>query len=58
MSRLGKIFSRHLFIRSIEAELQNFAPDYHIIAAPGFKADPAKHGTNSEVAVALNIKEN
>ncbi|MDD2432394.1 MAG: phosphoenolpyruvate carboxykinase (ATP) [Clostridia bacterium] len=51
------IFSRHLFIRPIEAELQNFAPDYHIIAAPGFKADPAKHGTNSEVAVALNIKE-
>ncbi|MGI6587479.1 MAG: phosphoenolpyruvate carboxykinase (ATP) [Peptococcia bacterium] len=51
------IFARHLFIRPTKKELQNFAPDYHIIAAPGFKADPARHGTNSEVVVALNITE-
>ena len=51
------IFVRHLFIRPTQEELQNFTPDYHIIAAPGFKADPAKHGTNSEVAVVINLTE-
>ena len=51
------IFARHLFIRPTPEELQNFTPEYHIVAAPGFKTDPAKHGTNSEVAVVINLTE-
>ena len=51
------LFARQLFIRPAQEELSNFAPDYHIIAAPGFKADPQKYGTNSEVAVVLNLTE-
>jgi len=51
------IFVRHLFIRPSREELQNFTPDFHIITAPGFKADPARHGTNSEVAVVINLTE-
>lgn len=51
------IFARHLFIRPTEGELANFAPDYYVIAAPNFQADPKKHGTNSEAAVVLNITE-
>jgi len=51
------IFSRHLFIRPTQEELQNFTPDYHIVVAPGFKADPTRHGTNSEAAVVINLTE-
>jgi phosphoenolpyruvate carboxykinase (ATP) len=51
------IFARHLFIRPTPEELQNFVPDYQIIAAPAFKADPSRHGTNSEAVVALNLTE-
>jgi phosphoenolpyruvate carboxykinase (ATP) len=51
------LFAHQLFIRPTKEELTGFAADYHVIAAPGFKADPQKHGTNSEVAVVLNITE-
>lgn len=51
------MFAHQLFIRATKKDLIDFLPAYHIIAAPGFKADPQKHGTNSEVAVVLNLTE-
>lgn len=51
------MFAHQLFIRPTKEELVDFSPDYHIIAAPEFKADPQKHGTNSEAAVVLNLTE-
>lgn len=38
-------FAANMFIAPAIEELENFEPDWTIIHAPGFKADPAKHGT-------------
>ncbi|MDD4049109.1 MAG: phosphoenolpyruvate carboxykinase (ATP), partial [Clostridia bacterium] len=51
------MFCHQLFIRPTAEELVDFFPDYHIIAAPGFKANPQKHGTNSEAAIVVNLTE-
>jgi phosphoenolpyruvate carboxykinase (ATP) len=34
-----------MFLRPAEDELEEFEPDWHIIQAPGFKADPSVDGT-------------
>ena len=41
----SNLFAYNMFLRPAEAELENFEPDWHIIQAPGFKADPAVDGT-------------
>jgi len=51
------LFAHQLFIRPTKQELKQFAPEFTIIAAPGFKADPAVDGTNSEAFVILNFQE-
>ncbi len=48
------LFCRNLFIDDPSAA-DAVAPRFTIIDAPGFKADPARHGTNSEVVIALNF---
>ena len=48
------LFCRNLFIDSPEAEAAA-APGFTIIDSPGFKADPARHGSNSDVMIALNF---
>src|SRR4029079_17958686 len=48
------LFCRNLFIddpRAAEAA----APELTIIDSPSFKADPVRHGTNSDVVIALNF---
>src|SRR4029078_13369153 len=37
------------------ADLPGFQPQFTVLCAPSFKADPAKHGTRSEVAIAVNL---
>lgn len=51
------IFIGQLLLRPTPEDLGNFIPDYHIISAPGFQADPQKHGTNSEAVIAINLAE-
>jgi len=46
------LFARNLFI---EDDASAHLPELTIIDSPSFKADPARHGTNSEVVVALNF---
>jgi len=46
------LFARNLFIPGDTAD---HVPELTIIDSPSFKADPARHGTNSEVVVALNF---
>ena len=41
----SNLFAYNMFLRPTENELENFEPDWHIIQAPGFKADPAVDGT-------------
>jgi len=44
----SNLFCYNMFIRPEEKDLENFTPHWHIIQAPGFKADPAVDGTRAE----------
>ena len=41
----SNLFALNMFITPQEEELENFKPDWHIIHAPSFKANPKKDGT-------------
>ena len=43
------LFARQLFIRPTEAELKTHQPEFTIVSAPGFLANPTRDGPNSEV---------
>src|SRR6202789_3566223 len=49
------LFVRQLFLRPSPEELKLHQPEFTVIAAPDFKADPQRDGTNSEVFVLLNF---
>ncbi|MEJ6395654.1 phosphoenolpyruvate carboxykinase [Gymnodinialimonas sp. 2305UL16-5] len=51
------LFIRHLLRRPDASELASFIPEFTIINCPSFKADPAKHGCNSETVIALNFSK-
>src|SRR5712691_8900846 len=52
------LFARNLFIvDSTPAAAATHVPQFTIIASPQFQADPKRHGTNSEVVIALNFAE-
>ncbi|MDB5192319.1 MAG: phosphoenolpyruvate carboxykinase [Segetibacter sp.] len=41
----SNLFAYNMFLRPTEEELEEFEPEWHIIQAPGFKANPATDGT-------------
>src|SRR6516165_9287587 len=49
------LFVRQLFLRPTPQELRSHQPEFTIVSAPGFKADPQRDGTNSEVFVLVNF---
>jgi phosphoenolpyruvate carboxykinase (ATP) len=49
------LFARNLLI--VDESAPEVIPQLTIIDAPSFKADPTRHGTRSEVVVALNFAE-
>ncbi len=51
------LFIRHLLRRPDADELATFVPEFTIINCPSFKADPARHGCNSETVIALNFEK-
>jgi phosphoenolpyruvate carboxykinase (ATP) len=48
------LFARNLFIVDPQATVPH-VPQFTVIAAPGFRADPARHGTHTEVVIALSF---
>lgn len=48
-------FVRNMFIRPELAELASFAPNFSILHAPEFQADPARHGTRTSTFIVLNL---
>jgi len=48
------LFCRHMFIDSPEAA-DAASPDFTVLDSPSFKADPKRHGTNSDVVIAVNF---
>ncbi|HEU4671288.1 MAG TPA: phosphoenolpyruvate carboxykinase [Candidatus Limnocylindrales bacterium] len=51
----ASIFARNLFRRPSADELASFVPNFTIIDAPSFRADPATDGTRSETAILLDL---
>ena len=49
------LFARNMFIRPPAEELDGFEPDYVILHAPLFHADPATDGVRSGTAIALSF---
>jgi phosphoenolpyruvate carboxykinase (ATP) len=51
------LFARNMFIRPRESDLKDFHPDYVILHAPGFQADPEIDGVRTSTAVALSFEQ-
>jgi phosphoenolpyruvate carboxykinase (ATP) len=49
------LFARNLFLVDSQPDARHLAPQFTVIAAPRFQADPARHGTNSQVVIALSF---
>lgn len=57
---INELASQNLFIHQLlrrpsPEELDNFTPEFTIIAAPGFKCIPEVDGTNSQAAIIINF---
>jgi phosphoenolpyruvate carboxykinase (ATP) len=51
----SNMFCYNMFLRPTDAEIENFNPEWHIVCAPGFKADPAIDGTRQHNFAILNF---
>ncbi|NNF01219.1 MAG: phosphoenolpyruvate carboxykinase (ATP), partial [Bacteroidia bacterium] len=49
------LFANNLFLRPTKEEINTFEPEWHIIAAPGFKADPKIDGTRQHNFAIINF---
>jgi phosphoenolpyruvate carboxykinase (ATP) len=49
------LFVRNMFIRPELTDLPTFVPNFSVIHAPEFQADPAKHGTRTGTFIILNF---
>ena len=49
------LFAYNMFRRPTETELENHDPDFTIMAAPNFEADPEKDGTDTETFILVNF---
>ena len=50
-------FVRNMFIRPELSDLPTFDPNFTVLHAPEFEANPARHGTRSGTFIVLNIAE-
>ena len=50
-------FVRNMFIRPEPSELPTFDPNFTVLHAPEFQADPKRHGTRTGTFIVLNIAE-
>ena len=51
------LFARNMFIQPIDEDLADFEPEFTVLQAPSCHAEPALHGTNSEVFVVVNFSK-
>jgi phosphoenolpyruvate carboxykinase (ATP) len=50
-------FARNMFIRPERSDLPTFDPNFTVLHAPEFRADPARHGTRTATFIVLNLGE-
>ncbi len=53
----SNLFAYNMFLRPGEAALENFIPEWHIIHAPDFKANPLVDGTRNANFTIVNFTE-
>ncbi len=51
----ANMFAYNMFMRPTEAEILNFDPEWNIICAPGFRANPAIDGTRQHNFAVINF---
>jgi len=51
----SNLFCYNMFIRPNKAQLNDFTPDWHLIQAPGCKADPGVYGTRQDKFAILSV---
>ena len=51
------LFAHNMFLRLQGSEIDAFAPEWTVVCAPGFKADPAKHGTRQANFAVINFTD-
>ncbi|WP_127018722.1 phosphoenolpyruvate carboxykinase (ATP) [Flagellimonas beolgyonensis] len=51
----SNMFAYNMFLRPTDEELENFDPEWTVVNAPGFKADPAVDGTRQHNFAILNF---
>ena len=51
------LFARNMFIRPLRSELDGFTPDFTILHAPEYEANPAEDGCRSGTCIALSFAE-
>lgn len=51
----SNLFAHNLFLRPTAEEIKDFKPEWHIINAPGFKANPAIDGTRQHNFTIINF---
>jgi phosphoenolpyruvate carboxykinase (ATP) len=52
----SNLFVHNMFLRPTEKELTRFAPEWHILCAPGFHADPSEDGTRQHNFSIIDLK--
>jgi phosphoenolpyruvate carboxykinase (ATP) len=50
-------FVRNMFIRPERSDLAAFDPNFTVLHAPEFRADPGRHGTRTGTFIVLNLAE-
>lgn len=53
----SSLFAYNMFLRPSQKEIENFDPEWNIICAPGFKADPEIDGTRQHNFAILNFSK-
>lgn len=51
----GNMFAHNMFLRPTDEEIQNFTPEWHIVCAPNFMADPEIDGTRQSNFAVINF---
>ncbi len=51
------LFAQTMLIEPTARERQNFTPEFTILQAPSFKADPETEGTNSETVIGVDFEK-
>ncbi|MGB1574104.1 MAG: aldehyde dehydrogenase family protein, partial [Flavobacteriales bacterium] len=51
----SNLFASNMFLRPTQEEVAHFTPEWHILCAPGFKADPDIHGTRQSNFAVLDF---